>query len=581
MNRYNKYIFLNSILYFLYCEIKHFFRFFKYYFNLFIYVNFFKYLVHKKKDFNIINNIIAKQALKKNYNFWKKFVKQNESNNEILVTSLVSLKAYSIYNCVIGLNISKNYNKNIAGLINEYDFKNEIFMRSFGIEKIYYIPEGNFFSRFKFFLKAIKLTKNIKKIEDLLNLKDENIDIGKVTYDHWIRFTGIGSADSIDSKIVYFLSIALLVQNFSKQLFKSNSFKHVVQSETQFIPSSIVFQNSLINNCNVYSRIGISNKMSVMIYNDIKDKYTQRYCFSKNLFELIYNNYRNKIFDKTNEIIIKRFLDIPEYAVDHNIEENMDHKFEIQENLNNNYSKSDLCEKFNWDTNKPIVVIFSNDLTDGVFKVNWNLFKDNLTGIQETLSIIKEIKHINWLVKPHPNDIKNNVVTSTEKEVVKLSKLFENIRLFPKNFGNKPLPEIISSAVTMGGSVGYEYPSLGIPAIICTGTFYSGRGFNHEAHTIEEYKKMLKNADKLGPLSEEQISKAKIFIYIYSVLTKVYSPILPAKKPVKKDYEELSFWKDFETLIENYEIEKDDFYNNFKIQLEKSDRHTINYNLIR
>jgi len=580
MNRYNKYIFLNLILYFIYCEVKHFFRFFKHYFNLFLYVNFFKYFLHRKKDFNVINNTTAKRILKKNYNFWKKFVKQNNSNNEILITSLVSLNAYSIYNCIIGLIISKNYSKNISGLIKEYDFKTEIFMRSFGIEKIYYIPEGNFFSRFIFLLKSIKLTKNIKKIEDFLNLKYENIDIGRVAYDHWIRFTGIGSADFISPKIVYFLSKALLVQNFSKELFESNSFKEVVQTESQFIPSAIIFQNSLINNCNVYARIGISNKISVMIYNDLKNMYTDRYHFSKNLFELIYNNYQNKIFVKTDEIMKKRFLNFKEYASDHNIEERMEHKFDVQENLNNNYSKKDLCNKFDWDTDKPIVVLFSNDLTDGVFKFDWKIFKDNLTGIRETLNIIKEIEHINWLVKPHPNDIKNNVVTSVETEVVKLSKFYKNIKLFPKNFGNSPIPKIISAAITMGGSVGYEYPSFGIPAIICMGTYYAGYGFNCEPSTVDEYKKMLKKADKLGPLSKEQILKAKIFIYIYSVLAKVYTPLVPSKGTKITNYEEISFFNDLETLLENYELKKDDFYNNFKIQLEKSDRHTINYNLI-
>ena len=88
----------------------------------------------------------------------------------------------------------------------------------------------------------------------------------------------------------------------------------------------------------------------------------------------------------------------------------------IEEELNNNYSKKDLCNEFDWDTNKPIVVIFSSDLTDGVFKFNWKIFRDNLTGLKETLNIIKEIKHINWLVKPHPSDTMNNVVTSTEAE---------------------------------------------------------------------------------------------------------------------------------------------------------------------
>ncbi len=65
------------------------------------------------------------------------------------------------------------------------------------------------------------------------------------------------------------------------------------------------------------------------------------------------------------------------------------------------------------------------------------------------------------------------------------------------------------------------------------------------------------------------------------VLTKVYSPLLLSKGIKEKDYEEISFFNDLETLLENYELKKDDFYHNFKIQLEKSDRHTINYNLIK
>ena len=65
--------------------------------------------------------------------------------------------------------------------------------------------------------------------------------------------------------------------------------------------------------------------------------------------------------------------------------------------------------------------------------------------------------------------------------------------------------------------------------------------------------------------------------------TKVYSPLVPSIITGKKlkDYEEISFFNNLETLLENYELKKDDFYNNFKIQLEKSDRHTINYNLIK
>ena len=92
---------------------------------------------------------------------------------------------------------------------------------------------------------------------------------------------------------------------------------------------------------------------------------------------------------------------------------------------------------------------------------------------------------------------------------------------------------------------------------------------------------MLENADKLTPLSVEQIAKAKTFIYIYAILTRVYSPLIPEKEVKDKGYEYINFWKDLEKIIENYKFETDDFYKNFKIQLEKFDRHTINYNFIK
>ena len=66
-----------------------------------------------------------------------------------------------------------------------------------------------------------------------------------------------------------------------------------------------------------------------------------------------------------------------------------------------------------WDQDKPIVAILASDLTDGVFINSWSLFKDRLTWIRKTLLEITNIKNINWLLKPHPNDEKHKVVTDT------------------------------------------------------------------------------------------------------------------------------------------------------------------------
>jgi len=574
---------LRSILYFIFCEIKIFFRYFKYLFNFFRYVSFFKYLIYRKKDYRILRNKVQKKTLKKNYSFWKASLKKESRQDSILITSLIDVLDYGIGNMIVGKTLSKILNKNSVAVIKQLHFKTEIFIRSFGIDKIYYVPEGNFFSRLKFLFKSIELINDSRKTDDLLKLKYHNVEIGIAAYDHHIRFTGIGSSDLINAKMIYFLSKALMVQDFSENLFKSNSFKEVIQSEHQFIPSQIIFQNALINNCKVFARLGIGNKISVMIYDNYKDRYKDRYCFSKELLNLVHKNLDKNKSNEVENYITERFKGNPDYSSDHSFFKDKLKIFEEEKNLVYNYTKVELCKKFNWDINKPIVVIFANDMTDGVFKFDWKIFKDNFTGFQETMKIIKKIKNINWIIKSHPNDVKMNVITTTEKEVLKLSKECNNIKLFPKNFGNGPLPKIISAAVTAsGGSVGYEYPALGIPSIISTGTIYAGNGFNHEAHTINDYQEILKYADKLVPLSNEQISKAKTFIYTQDILAKNASSFIPGTKEkiISNGYQDINFWKNLKVILDNYNFNEDHFYKNFKIQLKKNDRHTINYNFL-
>ena len=67
---------------------------------------------------------------------------------------------------------------------------------------------------------------------------------------------------------------------------------------------------------------------------------------------------------------------------------------------------------------------------------------------------------------------------------------------------------------------------------------------------------MLKNADTLPPLSDEEINKAKTFIYIYSVLTKVNTSLGEGLQKIE-NIKDIDFWKNLETRLENYELEKE------------------------
>jgi hypothetical protein len=229
--------------------------------------------------------------------------------------------------------------------------------------------------------------------------------------------------------------------------------------------------------------------------------------------------------------------------------------------------------------NFPMAVVFSSDLTDGVFDVTWSLFRDRVIWLRSTLNEITKNTNVNWLIKSHPNDIRNKVVTDTVSEYNKICTSFNHIKLFPSFLSNSSLPEIIDLAVTVNGSVASEYPCFGIPAILTAETNASDLGFTIEPKSKQEYLNYLNNFKKPIRLHKNQMDKAKIFIYISKVLTKVPSSLMSTCN-IETDKVDKFFWDSMIKCLDNYNYEDDLLIKMMKIQIENNDWHTINYNLL-
>ena len=567
---------LRVIFHFFVNETKLLFKFFEYVFLFFYQNNFFSYLFLKQKNYKIVRDVRTKNILKKNLIFCKKNFQNKKHDDQILITSFLHTKLYSINNIVIGINLSKLLNKTAVALIKKNDFGTEIFMRSFGIEKFYYLHNENFISRLKYLFLSIKLLKKIANINELLEFRHDGIFFGKIIYDHYIRFNRVGTVSFLKPKFYLYLSQALMFYMQTQKILISSKINNIVQTENQFIPSSPVFQAALKKNCKVYCKIGTANKISVRVFQSFSEVYKNRHRFSSNLFNLVKTKNKNFAIKKGELIIQNRLKNIAGYSVD------QARSFEfIKDDLNKdilNFNKTELCKRFNWDPKKPIAMIFANDLIDGVFSNSWNLYTDRLTWLRVTLNFISKIKNINWIIKPHPNEIRNKVITSTKLEVKKFYSQFYHIKLFPEECGIETLPKIIKCAISALGSVGYEYPALGVPSIICGESLSSGHGISIEPKNEKEYFEYLKNIDKIENVNTEQQDRAKIFVYIYSVLSKVYSPLIPNNHT--KDFKYKNFLFEYEKLIDNYNPNNDDLYKNLKTQIFLNDRHTINYKLL-
>ena len=240
-----------------------------------------------------------------------------------------------------------------------------------------------------------------------------------------------------------YLSKSLQIYDQINKYLKKYKIIASVQSEIQFLPGCIIFQQALTNGINVYSKAGYSNTFTVKKYSHFSEMHTPKCRFSNELYELINKNIKKEAVEIGGEIIKKRFEGLPKYQklIDMYETAPFARGKKFIKIKKQDISKEDLCKKFNWNINTPIGIIFSPDLTDGVFLTSWSLFRDNLTWLRETLKEITKIKNVNWLVKSHPNDEIKNVITSTVSECEKICSNNNHIKLFPINISIGSIPK--------------------------------------------------------------------------------------------------------------------------------------------
>ena len=534
----------------------------------------FIYLKNEVKEIiSFLINLLPKKHLEKkereeylnhNSKFWSSSF-DKDTKNKILINLYYPNPEYTIPNLLIGKFIQKEYGFQCVGLIREKDKLNKSLVNSFGIKDFIILKDQSFLNRLKNFVNAFKILKKIKNIDELLLLKIENIDFGKIIYDHYIRNECKGTVNILDEKFVLILSKALYYFSFSKKIFSTDSFKYFIQSEKHWVPANVFFQHALLKKITILSRIGSVNNFGVRLYDKYERSYLNKNKISNNVFEYFHKNadLKKNIENISKELIINRFGNIPKRFI--------------------NYEKKKyFCETLNLDVNKPIVCIFSNNIIDGIFSNEWSLFKDNLTWLLEVFDKIQNIDDVNWIIKSHPIEENNKKMIKT-LDILNSSKAVHknNIKFLDhKSQLQKYIHQVSNVAISAHGSVAMEYPSLGIPCIIAGDAFCSGNGFTIEPKTKTEYFEYLNNIKKINFLDDEAIYRARLFLSLYYKAIKINLSIFSPQGKKSKS----NFWIDLKNNLENYDNHhknnSDLFLKNLKIQLNQNSRHLVNYDFI-
>ncbi len=555
-------------------------------------INILKFLIFK---INRDTNPFYSKKFRQYINYNKKKIKKIDSNiskskKEILVESFINQSAYILSNGIISFYLKKIFKENISSIIREGDIKSEVIFRSFGVKKFFYYKNQSFLKKIIYSYKALKFLGKRDDIKSIINLKYKKVNLGLTAYDSYIRYVGNPTLKKINLEFITFISEALYACDYFENLIKKNNFCKLVQSETSFVPLSCLFQKSLQNKIEVFSRFG-KEKFTVRKYNSLKQCFSERGRISQKLFDIINKNYKSKSLKVANKIQ-KQKLKLGSFGMDitmYKLKKNSlgKKKIEIIESKKNNNQKTIIVDKnyirklFNW-KEKRISVLFLSYLIDGNFPFGYrNNFKDTYQWTSFILNKIKKIKNVNWIIKDHPiaKVYGQEPKVNFEKKINYLMNNFSHIKRWPRNFSNTSLLKVADVALTSSGTIGIEYPAYGVQTVFTEKSSYSNLNFMKMIKTKKNIIYKINNLNNVKKPSKKLINQCKQYLFIRESLLGVKSSLLPdyiASRNIIDD----DFWVQCIKKISNYSLSKDPFFEMFSKQIFYNSRHTINYKVI-
>ena len=490
-----------------------------------------------------------------------------KSKKLILVESLVEHPAYIIKNLILANHLRKISNCEIILLINENDTYAKLIAKSFGIKRIFFFKQPNILQRIKNFYIISRIFIKLKNIKDLLKVKFKGTFIGVSAYDLTLREKKLGTYNKIDHNIFYFLLKFINSSDFFYDFFKNNKVKYFILDEIQFYPNSNLFQSALKNKINCYVKAGTRKHITLRKYNNINNCFENDSKFSKQLVYRLYNSKNKKKFiSDGHKSMIARIYGVPKKG---------DIKDAVHFKKGSLISKKSFYKKFNWDQTKPIGLILTNDLTDGVTQRSWSLFRDNLSWLKFLLNNIKQNNNVNWIVKIHPSDYTKSLKFGTKYFFNSIIGTQKHVKLLPSKINARSLYKVVNFVFSSHGSAGLEYPFFKIPRVTSAESLYSDFGFTYECKTLMELKKIIQNPSKIKPINKNIHDLLCVYLDIYINRTKIEigMPDFNHLKNINHNEFNKNVYNYFKQKI----IYKSKFHNAFHSQIKNSYRHTVDF----
>jgi hypothetical protein len=384
----------------------------------------------------------------------------------------------------------------IRGVISKLFFSNRIIdnkwvkLHSSFCNGVAYRYKGkiNFILSIKALYRAIALFSNIDSKESLLRLKYNEIMIGDLIYDSYLRFKPAPTVDINNKYLLIIIWQAIKNIKITNKYFVDSKPDLLLTSYSTYIQHGITVRLALHYGVQVQS-FGNYEQFSKNL--TIDDWFHTKNCES---YKSLFDNYPKKeeLAEKSKEKVEERLMG----AIDNST-------FYMKKS-----AYADQGEKI--PNIKDLPVIFLHDFYDSPHIYKNMVFTDFLSWIEFTIKTLNDNK-IRFYVKPHPNEVKES------SDVVKyLQSKYSNLNVLSSKITNKQLVDAgMRIGVSVYGTIAHELTYLGVPVILCGSNPHSSYDFCFEAQSKNEYIALLRGYKKLK-LVENYKNEVASFYYMHS-----------------------------------------------------------------
>lgn len=477
----------------------------------------YKYLLQYKifENFKMFINALKKIHYLANSSSLKKFIRHNllvfdvniinqrdRKNTKIALFELnymhSSLIAYSYLASAVQSKYGASivaYNPNYLGgwvrkslhrLMKLFQLREYGTYKSFGVNKFIDI-NPSIQQKIEARILVEKLNQQIKNKRDIEQIVIRGTWIGDLIYDTYLRRYSKATIELSSKDFREFLVKTIEIFLYWERYFKDNDVCFINVSHCVYdlaIPLRIAIGKGIPSSQSSITHVYRMSNKNYFAYNDF-------FCFPK-IYEELPEDFKSAGIDEAKRRIERRFAG--EVGVDMGYSTKSAYRLVQNKRLLRKSSKTK-------------ILIATHCFFDSPHSYGNNLFPDFYEWL-DYLGKISLTTDYDWYLKTHPDSLPGNmrILEDFINQYPKFS------LLPPDSSHHQIIADGLDVALTVYGTIGFEYAALGVPIINCSiNNPHIAYDFNHHPKSVDEYRDLLLNLDNL----KLNIDKKQVYEYYF------------------------------------------------------------------